>query len=273
MEEKDPRRTVGARVHAKAMHVASLAECARRYGILKKSKLVNGTVVEVRVDKSGKRANVFVTAEYHLSGTIFKKKELNLRSVYRGESLDASQEIVEDGFCSETPTNTSNGEDDVRGRTDKTQAYSDADKGTVDVHGQIWQTGDVELPVGGALRSRVWAVHLPSGIVLHAGQESCEYSALDLFLVSFSPSQLKEMRRLTNIQMRKQRYNEVTCGELLKFFGVLVLMTRLEFGSRASLWSTTSEFKFQPAHSLGKTGISRAIRPYIQELEMEQSAR
>jgi Transposase IS4 len=32
---------------------------------------------------------------------------------------------------------------------------------------------------------------------------------------------------------------------------------RLEFGSRASLWSTTPEFKFQPEHSLGKTGISR----------------
>jgi hypothetical protein len=61
MEDKDPRRTVGARVHAKAMHVASLAEYARRYGILKKSKLVNRTVVEVRVDKSGKRKNVFVT--------------------------------------------------------------------------------------------------------------------------------------------------------------------------------------------------------------------
>jgi hypothetical protein len=177
-----------------------------------------------------------------LSGTIFKKKKLNLRSVSRGESLDANQEIVEDGFCSETPTNTLNGEDDVRGRTDKTQAYSDADQGTVDVHGQIWQTGDVELPVGGALRSRVWAVHLPSGIVLHAGQESCEYSALELFLVSFPPSQPKKMRRLTNIQMRKQRYNEVKCGEILKFFGVLVLMNRLEFGSRASLWSTTPEF-------------------------------
>jgi Transposase IS4 len=210
-----------------------------------------------------------------LSGTIFKKKELNLRSVYLVESLDANQEIVEDGFCSEIPTNTSNGEDDVRGRTYKTQAYRDADQGT-DVHGYIWQTGDVELPVGGASRSRVWAVHLPSGIVLHAGQESCEYSALDLFLVSFPPSQLKEMRRLTNIQMRKQRYNEVTCGELLNFFGVLVLMTRLEFGSRASLWSTTPEFKFQPAHSLGKTGISRDLFDrisYIQELEVEQSAR
>jgi hypothetical protein len=174
IEYKDPRRTVGARVHAKALHVASPAEYARRYGMLNTSKLVNGTMVDVRVDKSGKRSNVFITAEYYLGGTIFRKKELNLRSVYRGEATDVNPEGGEGEFRLETLPTTSNGEDDDCGRTGKTKAYSSADQGTVDIHGQIWQTGDVELPVGGALRPRAWAVHLPSGIALHAGQESCE---------------------------------------------------------------------------------------------------
>jgi hypothetical protein len=39
-----PRRVVGARVHAKAIHVSNLAECARRYGALKSTKMVAGTV-------------------------------------------------------------------------------------------------------------------------------------------------------------------------------------------------------------------------------------
>jgi hypothetical protein len=113
----------------------------------KNSKLVKEAVVDVRVEKSG--ANVFVTAEYHFGGTIFKKKELKLRSVYRGESLDVSPEIAEDGLCSESPRNISNGKDHVCGRTDKMQAFSDAaDHGIADVHGQIWKTGDVKLSVG-----------------------------------------------------------------------------------------------------------------------------
>ena len=49
-----------------------------------------------------------------------------------------------------------------------------------------------------------------------------------------------------------------TMGEILKWFGVLILITRFEFGSRASLWSTTSQTRFVPPPCLGETtGMSR----------------
>jgi len=49
-----------------------------------------------------------------------------------------------------------------------------------------------------------------------------------------------------------------TVGELLKWFGVLLLITRFEYGDRASsLWSPESNCQFIPTPSLGRTGMSR----------------
>ena len=41
-------------------------------------------------------------------------------------------------------------------------------------------------------------------------------------------------------------------------FGILILSTRYEFGSRASLWSINPFSKYRPAPAFGKTGMSRA---------------
>jgi Transposase IS4 len=46
-------------------------------------------------------------------------------------------------------------------------------------------------------------------------------------------------------------------GEILKFFGIMILCTKFEFRSRSSLWSTTSVSKYIPAPSFGTTGMSR----------------
>jgi hypothetical protein len=45
----DTRRVVGGIVKAKACHVTSLSECARRYGVNKTTKLLTGVVVEVEI--------------------------------------------------------------------------------------------------------------------------------------------------------------------------------------------------------------------------------
>ncbi len=47
-------------------------------------------------------------------------------------------------------------------------------------------------------------------------------------------------------------------GELLKWFGVLVLITRFEFGNRRDLWSnSTAPFKYIPAPDFGAIGKAR----------------
>ena len=46
-------------------------------------------------------------------------------------------------------------------------------------------------------------------------------------------------------------------GEVLKWFGVLILITRFEYGNRAELWSHETRCKHIPAPDFGKTGMSR----------------
>ena len=73
----------------------------------------------------------------------------------------------------------------------------------------------------------------------------------------FPPLQLIHMTILTNNRLQAAGKTTTTRGELLKFFGVLILITRFEFGSRSSLWSTIAPSKYIPAPALGKTGMSR----------------
>jgi hypothetical protein len=83
-------------------------------------------------------------------------------------------------------------------------------------------------------------------------------SPLDYFLVMMPASQLLEMTRLTNIQLQKSGSQKAATsqGELLRFIGVLLLFTRFEFGSRASLCYTVGS-KYIQAASFGKAGMLR----------------
>jgi hypothetical protein len=83
----DLRRIVGSKVHAKALHVTNNAECSRRYGAGKTTKLLQGTVVEAKeVQKAGNsRMSWFITADYDCGGGDMKRAELNIRSVKSGE--------------------------------------------------------------------------------------------------------------------------------------------------------------------------------------------
>ena len=79
----DPRKVIGGRVQAKAVHVTNLSECARPYGANRHTKMVLGTVVEVEVlptSATSTRTSTFITADYEL-GEVIKQARLNLRSV------------------------------------------------------------------------------------------------------------------------------------------------------------------------------------------------
>jgi hypothetical protein len=83
MSEGDVRRKIGGRVTAKACHVVFLGECARRYGALKTTKVIVGTVVEVTTTRKPQtnRTSTFVTADFDLGGGAVKRSTLNIRSV------------------------------------------------------------------------------------------------------------------------------------------------------------------------------------------------
>lgn len=62
---------------------------------------------------------------------------------------------------------------------------------------------------------------------------------------------------LTNAELVKISQAVTTSQEVLKFFGVLILITRFEFTTRASLWSSVATSKYLPAPALNKTQMSR----------------
>ena len=71
----------------------------------------------------------------------------------------------------------------------------------------------------------------------------------------FPPEQLQLVLQLTNNELAMARKNYTTAGEIVRFLGVMLLVTQFEFGSWASLWSNTSTNKYIPAPSFGLTGM------------------
>jgi Transposase IS4 len=128
---------------------------------------------------------------------------------------------------------------------------------TIVVHGTQWIRGNDELPVNDPVQYRPWALRTPPGEMLSAAGGISERSALDLFLHMFPPWQLQEMRRLTNRELQGKGKTPTTPGEILKYLGLLLLMTRFEFGVRATLRSTNQEQKLIPPPAFGKTGMSK----------------
>jgi Transposase IS4 len=57
-----------------------------------------------------------------------------------------------------------------------------------------------------------------------------KHSALDYFMAAFPTIALKDILLLTNTSLQKNKGKEIESGELLWFFGVLLLITRFDFG-------------------------------------------
>ena len=129
------------------------------------------------------------------------------------------------------------------------------------VHHVEWRrASSTEHPLNGNHAPCMWSVRNGVGENLYPGQPNLainSMSATDFFLLIFPPKQLVAMVDLTNIELEKLEVNTTNTSDLLKFFGVLILMTSFEFTSRASLWSSVAPMKYQPAPHFGLTGMSR----------------
>ena len=87
-------------------------------------------------------------------------------------------------------------------------------------------------------------------------EKSQDWTRYDAFMHMFPRLHLMTIVRKTNIQLQTKQEKMTTTEEIIKLFGVLILITRFEFGSRASLWSPVQAFKYIPSASFGRTGMS-----------------
>ena len=126
------------------------------------------------------------------------------------------------------------------------------------VHDQEWFVDDpaMKLPVNGNYHFRNWAIKTRMGYMLgQGGDHQNSYSCLEYFFMLFPPEQLQLILQLTNNELAMARKNYTMAGEIVKFFGVMLLVTWFEFGSRASLWINMSTNKYIPAPLFGLTGM------------------
>ena len=91
--------------------------------------------------------------------------------------------------------------------------------------------------INGSICDEEWGVKASNGLILSPSNKeaSAGMSRLDFFMLMFLPNHLLKIFQLTNTQLAIVGQKETNRQEIWKFFGILVLMTRFEFGSRASL--------------------------------------
>jgi Transposase IS4 len=80
-----------------------------------------------------------------------------------------------------------------------------------------------------------------------------EQSLLDYFMACFPPQAMRNIIALTNKKLRDDDLQGMEMGELLKLFGVLILITQFEFNSQRDLWKPVSDNKFIPSPAIGMT--------------------
>ena len=233
------------------------------------------THVEVIKNSTTNRTTTFVMAPYDLGGTTIHPCRLNIRSVKAvpaptaatvsrgggtllgstdGDSMttevlmqptatlptleapsnnNTSLEQPTVAVARETPPLTTQNNDTVIANND-----TPLPEAAAIVHDQEWFVDDpaTKLPVNGNYHSCNWAVKTRMGYMLgHGGDHQNSYSRLEYFLMLFPPQQLQLFLHLANNELAMARKNYTMAGEIVKFFGVMLLVTQFEFGSRASL--------------------------------------
>jgi hypothetical protein len=287
MSTLDQRRVIGAAITAKAIHVSNLAECTQRYGSNKRTKMLLGTVVEVTNTQhpSSNQTITTITGVYDLGGGTMKRTTLNIRSVksYTApENPSASAlssvsappvtaaPVATAAVATAAPVATA--PDIVIAPVAPAAPVATAPVIVIApvaavpvtvtvVHGTEWYC-DCGIAMN-HLNNRdcapkPWQMKDAVGEYHSAGSDkSGRLLRLDYFLLVFPRKQLVTMLQLTNESLLLNRKKAMTMGELLAFFGVMILATPHEFTSWASLWSTVSASKYTTAAAFGKTGMAR----------------
>jgi hypothetical protein len=86
------------------------------------------------------------------------------------------------------------------------------------------------------------------------GEKRC---ILDYFLAVMPQTSIRRILRETNDKLGQNKKAIMSHAELMRFFGVCILITRYDFDFRRDLWSTTTGSKYMAPVNLAATGMSR----------------
>jgi hypothetical protein len=116
----------------------------------------------------------------------------------------------------------------------------------------------LEQDINRSVVRRLWSIKdCSSGTLL---EQDCDQGnlmpRLDYFLCMFPPQALLSIVRLASQQLLLFSKPATTKGEIVKFFGVIILATKVEFADLRSLWASTATLKYIPGPVFGKTVMS-----------------
>lgn len=249
---------VGARVHAKSHFAMGEHEARRCYGADWNTCLVSGTVLEVYVDRSGKRANVFLDVIWEFVGGN-KERRVNVRSVTFGDAPGATPTPIATNPHpppgAGAATSGAAGplaDDDAEHRQAYDIAYSNDDQENEPTggnpgpplssrtafvaHGVPWVEKEVLHCVGNPIPRRCWDLRLPGGESIVEGGEAGSLSrprrCIDYLMAVWPMQHISQVTTDTSKALVGAGKPSLSPGELMKWVGVLILGTsRVEPGT------------------------------------------
>lgn len=262
--KKDARREIGATVFAKATAVTSAAECKRVFGTNWNVAIVTGVVVEVVKPPANSRKQTSLVCNWDIEGTS-KRKEVKLGNVKAERPPSAHCDVRNQPNpitlrlqLSQNPGSTEDDSTQASDATEHPSVTSTANNfpALVTSHGINWLPMDIRTPLNGPVRRRIWSVSSVTGYRISEGQGHADMSPLDYFYWMFPMSHLGDIVDMTSYQLEQVGKVSTNASEILRYFGILIMMSRFEFATRRDLWRTTSAFKYVPAANFGR------IMPY-----------
>jgi Transposase IS4 len=98
------------------------------------------------------------------------------------------------------------------------------------VHGVEWRRKTVLEPIGGVVARRTWSVRSITGDLIFEGGNAIRGDnrrrPYVYFMAIFPPDALMRIVMLTSEKIREKGKQVTAGGEILKFFGILILGTR-----------------------------------------------
>ena len=250
--KNDPRREVGTTVIAKATAVTSEAECKRLFGTFWKTATVTGVVKIVVIPPRGSGKQTSVVVEWKIQDRI-KLKEVKLVNVKlpeqgqqpgNGASAEATPISAQNGGGRSSTVPATRGISTVKMQTDQNSAIGTQFAERVTTHGVDWLESDISEPLNGFVTRKFWTVTHFTGNRIAENQGATGLTPYDFFMWMFPVSHLQKIVSMTNTNLEVQGKQPTSCGEILRFFGLLIMMTRHEYGNRRNLWNTTNKYKY-----------------------------
>lgn len=257
---KDGRREVGATVKAKASVVTNDTECKRLFGTLWKTQTILGVVTRVITHPPGSRKQASLVCNWDFLGTT-KSKEVKLTNVtlVTLSSETAPQPPTSTSTPLRLSVNSSSSVELLNGQLpqhvsqERTAAEpANGNFSNVTVHGTDWIPEDIRVPINGAVPRKLWSVSNVTGQRISEGQGIGDMSPIDYFYWMFPMSHLGSIERMTNSELAKRGKPLTTISEILRYFGVVLLLSRHEFSSRKDLWSPTNSYKYIPSPNFAR---------------------